>query len=764
MRKIWVAIGAAFLIAGCGRPSLVGPIVPVTGEGSGGQTAPLPIAGKLDDWEVNEYRSATVRGQVRVLREDSAAKVRAELRAAELVAVELPADVAAPFGNPRVFRLLNSPMHERDVFIVPSIFVQSSVFGGRVAASQDATGRTTLRFPVALADGLRSEVVSGLSSIPLPSFHVIDDQDGLSEALAAALGFEPRIRALPGCPQNLAVVFGGDHMAARLIVGKDTCPTNQLLEVAVTGTPDQIRKLIEADMVSGEVRLSGNVGLAPQFIRSITSLELSGPKLRERLYQKFVELPHGVGAGDFMLYPAESVRRGIEEVLTAVLTEAGIPTLSQGDAAPFVDDILAVHFEPEACGEGEAPCFRFRAQPLIDEPLVMFDSFQLEKVTVPSQPIEVAARLRGISNDESRFHVAGENTDDSNRPGRGRRGGLLRPMREGDMIELELTGLTTSRREYPAPLLDLDLSRLDNPVCVRWGEPPVREETDYSNCIEWNSECSTWRSVCVREEDYCVSGERECVERGSGLCFFCCNRVEFVCKQWGRRCAQTENRCEGWRQTSCKRFGTHMVPAGPAPCVATENQWLKVWRLSEPPSMVQRPELPGSYDRQTLFSGLKLQFTNWEPDQAGRYRQVKATCPLSAFFPEIAQEGASLKLRLRLSNNRDAGCEPFNRWNRKPGREPELTLVNQLTRPEDYQCGTREELWNGSVKYRCPNRRRPCDPLEELLDGVGGLRCSGPDNVSLRPIFDTYYPRVAVEGVLRLPGVRFRSVPETTQR
>jgi hypothetical protein len=760
MKTTFCAVFAALFFVGCGGPGLTGPSGPTPREVSGGQVAPLPVAGKLDDWEVNEYRSAAVRAQIRVLREEIAATVRAELVTAELVAVELPADEASRFGNLRLFRLLNSPLHERDVFIAPGLFVQSSVFGGRVAASQDATGRITLRFPVALADGLRSEVASGLSSIPLPPFRVIDDQDELRSALASVLGFEPRLRALPGCPRSLAVKFGSDRIPARLVLDQDACPMNQLLEVAVTGTREQARKLIESDMVSGDVRLSGELGLSPQFIRSITSLEFHGPKLRERLYQKFVELPHGVGAGDFLLYPAESVRRGVEEVLSAILRDAGIPALSQGEAAPFVDGVLAIHFEAESCGEGEAPCFRYRAAPLIDEPVVMFDSFGLEKVAVASEPIEVVTRLQGLSNDESRFQVAGENTDDSYPPGRGRKGGLLRPMRDGDLIELELTGLTTSRREYPAPILDPHLSRLDNPVCVRWGEPPVREETDYSNCLEWNHQCSRWLSVCVREEDYCVRGERECVERGVGLCFFCCNRVEFVCHQSGRRCAQTENRCEAWNPTSCKRYGTRTVPAGPAPCVETQNQWIKLWRLSEPPSIVTRPERPETYDRQTLLAGLKLQFTHWEPDLAGRYRQVKATCPLSAFFPEVIQEGTSLKLRLRLANNRDAACEPFNRWNRKPGREPELTLVNQLTRPEEYQCGTREERWNGTVTYSCPKLHRPCAPLEEHFGDVGLGSCSEGGAVSPFPILDTYYPRVAVEGVLRLPGVRFRSVPE----
>jgi hypothetical protein len=690
---------------------------------------------------VTQHRSQAVQVTARSLREIERERTRAALAQTRVERIELSGEIAGQFGNPELYQLIGALEYEHEVLIVPRFFVRSAVFGGRVASSEDAAGRVTLRFPVALVDGLQSAVSSGLSSIPVPSALVIADPTGLQTALAAELGFRPTLRAFPACPESLMLNFGGERLPARALLPRGLCPINQLFDVAVSGTPEQIRRLVEVDLVSGDVRLSGRLRLEPSFIDGMKSLELRTLALRSRLYQKFVELPFGLGAGAYLLYPAADVRKVTTELVNELLTEAGVPALIPAEAAPLVDDILAIHFDPEPCSEGEGPCFRYRAQPLLEEPAHYLDTFDLERVQLSGPEIVLSARLQGLSSDESAFVIAGEDTDDSVPPSSGRRGGLLRQMREGDLVELELTTLTARRREYLAPVFDAALSRLDNSVCVRWGEPPVREETDYDNCVAWNEECARSRTVCVREKDVCREGSRECVDRGVGLCFFCCNRVDFVCHKWGRECAEQTTKCEEYKRTSCKTFGTKWVPAGPAPCLEIENQWTKFWRLSENPSVVTTSEEPSKFDRETLFEGIRLQFTGYEPDAMGRFRLATTTCPLSAFRPEISAENGALKLRLRLVNNRDAGCEPFNRWNRKPGHEPELTVQNRLTAPEKYSCGYLEENWLGRRTYSCPRLGLSSD----------------------QPVLDTYYPRYSIQGALRLPGVRFGSVQETTQ-
>ena len=219
------------------------------------------------------------------------------------------------------------------------------------------------------------------------------------------------------------------------------------------------------------------------------------------------------------------------------------------------------------------------------------------------------------------------------------------------------------------------------------------------------------------------------------MCFFCCDHEDDVCDTKSWRCLRSETRCDEWKPTSCKTFGKKMVPAGPAPCLKTENQWSKFWRLSELPSIVKTSERPASFDQEALFTGLQIQFTHWEPGLTGQFRRVSTVCPVSAFHPAVEQVGDALKIRFRIGNNRDASCEPFNTWNRRDGRESELTLINQLTRPEKYACGFREEYWNGRLVFSCPKL---------------GLTSS-------QPLFDTYYPRFEVSGVLRIPGARFVS-------
>ncbi|MEK6706668.1 MAG: hypothetical protein AABZ06_12860 [Bdellovibrionota bacterium] len=713
--------------------------IPSTGTADQKNSGNIPgaISDDQADWLVTEYRSSTIKAEVRSLSENIQVRMRKELARAAVEAITLSAEDKAATGNVSLYRIKNLRAFEHDIFTVPRIFVQSAVFGGRISTSVDAGGMVTLRFPVALVDGLKHEVVSGLSTIALPDDYLIPDVGLLKDRLQKQLGFTPNLSALPACPEDIKLVFGDESLQIKPVTARGVCPLNQLFEVSTKGSREQIRKLIEQDMVSGGVRITAHFRLAPHFVKTIRNVEISSTALREKLYKQFVELPYGVGAGDYELYPAKSVSQGLIAVLNGMLTEAGLSVAVAGAEVimPLLDDILGNYFAYENCSDASGPCFRLRSEPIISERLLYLDSYDTEKVDVISNQVDSAVSVRGLSNDESKFIIPGEETNDSIAPSRGRRGGLLKPMREGDLIEFDLSGITSFKRQYIAPILDIAVSKLDNPVCVKWGEIPTREETDYSICLEWNTACARFHNICTRSEEYCVRDHEECVKRGVGLCFFCCDHVERICDERASRCTESHTECDEWRTTSCKTFGKKNVPAGPAPCLATENQWSKFWRLSELPSILKTKENLATFDQEALFSGIKLQFSHWEPGVTGKFWQIKTACPLSAFFPKTEQYGDHLKISIRLNNNKDAGCEPFNSWNRRKGREPELTVINVLTHPQQYACGFKEELWNGRMIYTCPKL------------GIS----------SGEPLFDTYYPRYTLEGALRLPGVKFIS-------
>ncbi len=684
------------------------------------------------DWDFSIQESTYVKAEIRKLRKEAEEAARNQLDAAQIVPIP-PSETSSKYGV-SLYQLKNSPGREQDVFIQPKIFVRSSVFGGRVYSSKNAFKQVTLRIPVALVDGLSRTISSGLSTVTLPDEYVIQDIDVFRDALSRELGFKPNLHPTSACPANMVLAFGDERLPVKSLLPRGVCPINQFFDVSVTGSESQIQKLIEQEMSSRSAQLVAVLGSAPQLLKEITDIQISGSHLREQIYKKFVELPYQLESGDFLLYPAASVRRGVEEVLTDILAEVGLSLTQKTDWVPWIDEILANYFDSEVCGEDLGVCLRPRSAPVINEPIVRWSVFDTENISKSAFVVGTTTTLRSLTTDESAFTAPFENTDDSVPPIQGRVAGLLRPVHEGDLVEFELTGISALRRQHSAPILDESLSHPENPVCVAWGDPPTRPEPDYSVCLEWNMGCSRSHEACVQNETYCGSGHRECVERGNGICFFCCKHVGDICDRWDVRCVRTETRCDEWTPTSCRTFGTRMVPAGPAPCIQTENQWSKFWRVSEVASIIKTPISPVAFDLESLSQGIQIQLTHWEPSEAGDYRLVKTVCPLSAFHPttELRED---LKIRFRLANNISANCFPFNSWNRKEGREPELAIINSLAKPERYECGFREEFWNGKVVYTCPKLERSSD----------------------RPIFDAYYPRLELRGILRLPGTSFVS-------
>lgn len=730
--ELLISIIAIATLVAC-RGGNPGQVVQSEGEGGKLANAPLPVSAAPGAWETRILESAAVKAEVRVLTASEEERTRRQLSEVTWESIEnsdLPAGMRLlrPYGAPEALG------GDNVVYVVPRLFVQSGICGGRPKVTLTAGGQAIVRVTASLVDGLSPSVASGISSFALPANYVYGDTNSVRGAVSRVLGEEVKLKALPGCPSRIILDTGTDRFEAVPALPKDACPLNQLFELSITAGKAQVQKILEEDLKGSRVRLRAEFDLKSLYIKQITALDWSERFLREQLYHSFVELPFGSGARDYLAYRPQDVMRRLEEILSKEVSALGID-LPKADMVRLYDEIIANHFEAEECHEAEGVCLRLRERPVLSEPWVSVVAYETGSLPATANPVQLEATLQDVASDASRFVVSGENTDDSNKPGRGRHGGLLRPARDGDLVELEISKLIASRREYVAPILDIAVSKLDNPVCVQWGDQPMREEVDYSVCLEWNTECARSRDVCIREEEYCAMGERECVERGVGICVFCCNRVEFVCKQTGRRCAETEKRCEEWKPTSCKTYGRKMVPAGPAPCVRNENQWSKFWKLSELPSIVKTSERPASFDQESLFAGLQVQFTHWEPGITGQFRRVSTVCPLAAFRPAVEQVGDALKIRFRIENNREARCEPFNAWNRRDGREPELTLINQLTRPEKYACGFREEYWNGRIVFSCPKL---------------GLTSS-------QPLFDTYYPRYEVSGVLRIPGARFVS-------
>jgi len=127
-------------------------------------------------------------------------------------------------------------------------------------------------------------------------------------------------------------------------------------------------------------------------------------------------------------------------------------------------------------------------------------------------------------------------------------------------------------------------------------------------------------------------------------------------------------------------------------------------------------------------------------------------CPISALEPRVVGDD-----RLIVFFRNTAKCSPFNEQNRKPGYGPSLSLLNQITFPSEFQCGAMTENWEGKRRYVC---RLP-DGAEVALDTT-----VAEDEQRIRRgeplgIHKPYYPRVELQGTLRMVGSYFESRGES---
>ena len=486
-------------------------------------------------------------------------------------------------------------------------------------------------------------------------------------------------------------------------------------------------------------------------MKEVVSFDINASLLFERLYATLIEgsPSREIPSVDSQAWGVSELHEKLKRFLGESFRDVDFSGLTEGELNSVIDSILGTHFVKveKGCPASPLVCMKLKSRP--DGQNVLSFTFTRSKdVVISGNPVEISAPIRDLSQDVELFKVESEKSDDSYAPREGRIGGSLKQLSPGDLVELEVSEITSHQRRYSQAMYREEKSRLDNVVCVGWGEVPTTEVTDYNNCLEYNQQCQQWND-CNAWGDPCVEWEAHCcraASRGSEYCAFVRSNNPNNFGGWrdctGARCIRTNHvcvapthECVQWVNTSCKRYGTRRVPSGPAPCERKENQWMKHYDLADPLPMRDLKEDLSTLDTASVVGGIKLQFTSFIWDQTGEPKFVKMTCPLNNFQPEVKRVQNKLLIRFRVENHPENLCTPFNQMNTVTGFEPEVALVNQISMAQPIPCGFVENFWDGRDVYTCPELNQTSD----------------------KPILRTYYPRMDIAGKLRLPGVRFMS-------
>jgi len=320
---------------------------------------------------------------------------------------------------------------------------------------------------------------------------------------------------------------------------------------------------------------------------------------------------------------------------------------------------------------------------------------------------------------------------------------LFRTIREGEIAEFKIKHLQLGEISFEEPKIE----RLSNKVCV----------APYALCMEGRWTCSNPNSEDYNCRNVCTGGHERRCKRG----YICVGCVEWeeVCRGWSSVCD---------RRRVCDRLATPALPALPyrtdrtAP-TAPDFSW-ECGRYAQ--NQCDPDKIEDHWQRVTTWSlpsaNPRLRETDWKSDYWSRVLSgvsVKfsyatgngsetTVCPLSALEPRVVGED-----RIIVFFRNTAKCSPFNEHNRKPGYGPSLSLINQITFPSEFQCGAMTENWEGKRRYLC----RLQDGSEVNLDTT-----VAEDEQRLRRgekigIQKPYYPRVELQGTLRMVGSYFES-------
>ena len=689
-------------------------------------------------WHLSSAKGSWFEVQSRKLSDDQVLSKQKEFNGAVIREVS---DTQVPYRS----YLIEGSTIGRKISILPKLLIKSEVFGGRVRFTDAGTkGSSSVRINLALVDGRSKEIHSGFSAFPIPSeYEITSETNPKASDLSSS----------SDCPDRIELRQGSESLPLSPVFGEDGCPRNEFFEIAASSPSKELRKWFEDRIPQGDVVLWASFKPKASFLKEAVSVDINPFLLYEKLYSAFVEANSRdvTPLLDQVSFSAKQVHDRVAHVLSSSFKDSGFNGLNESELRIVLDTLMSIFFNSSngSCGVDDGICFKLKARPDSSESQIHFAFNRTESVAIPGEAFELSTPVRDLSQDVELFKINAEQTDDATPPKSGRIGGLLRQVAAGDLVELEISKIIGIHRDPEVAYYRPEKSRLNNSVCVSYGVAPTIEVTDPNTCLEYNQECRQWKD-CNAWGDPCVEWEAHCcraASRGSEHCSFVRSNDPNNFGGWrdcsNKRCVRTTHvcvapthECVQWVNTSCKRFGTKRVPNGPAPCEQYENQWVKYYDLGEPTGIHPREENLGAINQSDILSGLQIQFSSIDWKENSHFDFIKITCPLSSFFPEFKQEGDRLKIRFRVQNQELSGCLPFNARNSIPGYYPEISLVNQLVIEDQSLCGFVEEYWNGTRMYNCP---------------MLGKR-------SNQKIYQTYYPRMEVQGKFKLPGLRFISV------
>lgn len=162
-----------------------------------------------------------------------------------------------PKHNTALFRVRSGPESHRSVYVAPKAYAYGST--GHVTTVKNSDGTISVPFNIAIIDGLSPTVLdpsSQSASIPIPESLRVKYVDELNASVKRDYG-DVKVMSFPGCPRQILVVASGREydVTPKAVSNADFCEINRPMTVNLTGTHEEIKKIMQDLLPNGYVDL-----------------------------------------------------------------------------------------------------------------------------------------------------------------------------------------------------------------------------------------------------------------------------------------------------------------------------------------------------------------------------------------------------------------------------------------------------------------------------------------------------------------------------
>jgi hypothetical protein len=653
------------------------------------------------------------------------------------------------------------------VLLQPKILLESSLTGDRTAVREGGSNEMVLDLAVALVDGLRAEVATGNGARKIPENFLIKTPSEFLAELTAALGRKPTFLASVPCPDRVVLrAKGVGEFPVRVQTKLKSCPLNTFFPAQIMLKRSDWEPLALSFLEAGAIEVATDINLSTPLTVTYATLQLT----RAALVSAITRLTGSASTPS----SAAELAPILDGLVSAIQKAFEIEFPSEA-FTDFKDQLVREYFavaHATDCPKNTQTCFSWTGKPPVGSlPTIEVKVRREDFFGRPLKFQSVSLVSDTLSYHQS-FLIQGRAENVLIPPQSAMESPLGLTIRPGEVVEFRVDHLNVGAVAFSAPQI-LPISHL---ACVdpyqlchegRWR--CTNPNTENYNCrpectVGWDEQCGHWDAppfdmdrcadICSRRGGF----SKWCYPAGGHHCAICSN-VQKVCRGFTQVCDQRRV-CDRLAAPNLPQLPyrvDHVSPSAPDfawDCIRLsqgncdpdkwEDHWERVmtWSL---PSLTQTFESHeiAAEDWKQILPGMNVRFS-WA--ESSGMKQL--TCAISELEYHVLPPN-----RLLVVFKNGEKCSPFNLQNALPGYEPALSLLNQIAFPSEFQCGRLWENWEGKRKYTC-----------QLSDGTSTEKEStrAADEQALARgerlgLYHAYYPRVEVQGTLRIVGSYFES-------